>query len=123
MTGAACLAAAGRCGAGAGYVTVAVPEPSLPVVEAKLTAPVKTALPFDPAEGLGPEALARIVALAERADVVVLGPGLGRARSTAETVALGGAADPVPAASRRRRSVGARLRSAIAFERGRRRSC
>ena len=41
MTGAACLAAEAAFRADAGYVAVAVPEPSLPVVEAKLVEPVK----------------------------------------------------------------------------------
>ena len=41
MTGAACLAAEAAFRADAGYVAVAVPEHSLPVVEAKLLEPVK----------------------------------------------------------------------------------
>ena len=41
MTGAACLAAEAAFRADAGYVAVAVPEPSLPVVETKLLEPVK----------------------------------------------------------------------------------
>ncbi len=86
LTGAVCLAASGALRAGAGYVTVAAPEPSLAVVEVKLTAPVKVAVPVDADGGVGPEGLVRLTELAGRADAVVLGPGLGRAASTAETV-------------------------------------
>ncbi len=65
MTGAACLAAEAAFRADAGYVAVAVPEPSLPVVEAKLLEPVK--LTWADAE-----------AAAAKADVLAIGPGLGR---------------------------------------------
>ena len=41
MTGAICLTAAAAFRADAGYVTVAVPEPSLTVVEVRLLEPVK----------------------------------------------------------------------------------
>ena len=41
MTGAVCLAAEAAFRADAGYVAVAVPEQSLPVVEANLLEPVK----------------------------------------------------------------------------------
>lgn len=78
LTGAACLAAEGALRSGAGYVTVAVPAPSLPVIEMKLTAPVKLALPTDEAGLLTAEALEVVIEAAERADAVVLGPGLGR---------------------------------------------
>jgi NAD(P)H-hydrate epimerase len=65
LTGAVCLAAEATFRADAGYVAVAVPEPSLPVVEQRLLEAVKRPLDaFD-------ELLPRMRALA-------LGPGLGR---------------------------------------------
>jgi ADP-dependent NAD(P)H-hydrate dehydratase / NAD(P)H-hydrate epimerase len=65
MTGAACLAAEAAFRADAGYVAVAVPRASLPVVETRLLEAVKA--PLD-----------RVDALLERADALALGPGLGR---------------------------------------------
>jgi ADP-dependent NAD(P)H-hydrate dehydratase / NAD(P)H-hydrate epimerase len=65
MTGAACLVAEAAFRADAGYVMVAVPEASLPVVETKLLEPVKGTW-------------AEIDRLAEKARAVALGPGLGR---------------------------------------------
>jgi hydroxyethylthiazole kinase-like uncharacterized protein yjeF len=86
MTGAVCLAASGALRMGAGHVTVAVPAPSLHVIEIKLTSPVKAALDWDEGIGLTPEAVERILELAEESDAVVLGPGLGRLPGTAEAV-------------------------------------
>ena len=65
MTGAACLAAEAAFRADAGYVAVAVPQASLPVVEAKLLEPVKLVW-------------ADAAAAAERAGAIAIGPGLGR---------------------------------------------
>jgi len=65
MTGAACLAAEAAFRADAGYVAVAVPEASLPIIEARLLEPVKATLD-------------RVDELAERASAVAIGPGLGR---------------------------------------------
>lgn len=85
-TGAACLAATAALRAGAGYVTVAVPAPSLPVVECKLTAPVKLALPARSDGSLEPEALDALLEAARRADAVLIGPGLGRSDATSAIV-------------------------------------
>jgi ADP-dependent NAD(P)H-hydrate dehydratase / NAD(P)H-hydrate epimerase len=65
MTGAACLTAGAAFRADAGYVTVAVPAASLPVVETKLLEPVK--LTWADARNA-----------AEKADALAIGPGLGR---------------------------------------------
>ena len=65
MTGAVCLAAEAAFRADAGYVAVAVPEASLPVVETVLVEAVKA-----PRE--------RVDDLAERATAFAVGPGLGR---------------------------------------------
>lgn len=86
LTGAVCLAAAGALRSGAGYVAVAVPRPSLPVVEGKLTAPVKMGLSSSADGALLPAAIDEIIEAAGRTDAVVLGPGLGRAESTLEVV-------------------------------------
>ena len=65
MTGAVCPAARAAFRADAGYVAVAVPEQSLPVVETVLLEPVK--LTWDDAAGA-----------AEKAGALAIGPGLGR---------------------------------------------
>jgi ADP-dependent NAD(P)H-hydrate dehydratase / NAD(P)H-hydrate epimerase len=65
MTGAVSLAAEAAFRADAGYVAVAVPEDSLPVVEVRLLEPVKVPLE-------------RVDELLERADALAIGPGLGR---------------------------------------------
>lgn len=86
LTGAVCLAAGGALRSGAGYVAVAVPEPLLPVIESKLTAPVKMGLSSTKDGALLPASIDEILDAATRADAVVLGPGLGRAASTLEVV-------------------------------------
>jgi hydroxyethylthiazole kinase-like uncharacterized protein yjeF len=65
MTGAVCLAATAAFRADAGYVAIAVPERSLPVIETLVLEAVK-----------GP--LDRVDELAERASALAIGPGLGR---------------------------------------------
>ena len=65
MTGAVCLAAAAAFRADAGYVTVAVPEQSLTVVEVRLLEPVKVTW----ADALSASA---------KAGAIAIGPGLGR---------------------------------------------
>ena len=74
MTGAVCLVAEAAFRADAGYVMVAVPEASLPVVETKLLEPVKGTW-------------ADVDRLAEKARAVALGPGLGRSDETHALVA------------------------------------
>jgi NAD(P)H-hydrate epimerase len=65
MTGAICLTAKAAFRADAGYVAVAVPKESLPIVETQLLEAVKA--PLD-----------RVEELAERASALAVGPGLGR---------------------------------------------
>ena len=71
MTGAACLSALAALRADAGYVAVAVPAESLPVVESLALEPVKLGWTDE-------NALETIAAAAERAGSLALGPGLGR---------------------------------------------
>jgi NAD(P)H-hydrate epimerase len=82
------LAALAAFRADAGYVTVAVPETLLPVVESGLLEAVKRPLPEDSAGRLLPRSADPIVEAAERADAVALGPGLGRSDGTRELVRL-----------------------------------
>jgi NAD(P)H-hydrate epimerase len=70
-TGAPVLAAMAALRADAGYVTVAVPRECLTVVEALALEPVKRGFDWEDAEET-------ILAEAERAGAVALGPGLGR---------------------------------------------
>ena len=71
LTGAACLAAEAAFRADAGYVAVAVPERSLPVVETRLLETVKVGWPPG-------GALDAVRTAAAKADALALGPGLGR---------------------------------------------
>src|SRR5262249_14002205 len=71
MTSAACLTALAALRADAGYVTLAVPREALQTAEALALEPVKLAWTDD-------EAVETLVAAAERARAIALGPGLGR---------------------------------------------
>ena len=86
FAGAACLAAQGALRAGAGLVTLGVPASLLPVVAAKLTNCMTH--PFREAwlGTLALGALPDILAAAENVDVVAMGPGIGRHRSTEKLV-------------------------------------
>jgi ADP-dependent NAD(P)H-hydrate dehydratase / NAD(P)H-hydrate epimerase len=86
LTGAPMLAALAAFRADAGYVTVAAPESSLPALESHLLEAVKRPLPEDPAGRLLPRAADAVLEAAERAQVVALGPGLGRSDGTRELV-------------------------------------
>lgn len=86
LTGAPSLAAEAAFRADAGYVAVAAPASTMPVLEARLVEAVKRPLPEDDAGRLLPRALPEILELAERASAVALGPGLGRSDGTRELV-------------------------------------
>jgi NAD(P)H-hydrate epimerase len=77
LTGAPSMAAEAAARTGAGYVTVCVPESLALVFELRLLEVMSRGLP-DEDGGLTPEALEPALELAERADALVLGPGLGR---------------------------------------------
>jgi hydroxyethylthiazole kinase-like uncharacterized protein yjeF len=78
LTGAPCLAALAAARAGAGYVTVCVPESLSAIFESRLLEPMTIAL----AEEDGSHSSAGVAALVEAAGVhggaLALGPGLGR---------------------------------------------
>jgi len=88
MTGAPMLASLAAFRADAGYVTVGVPESTLPVIEARVLEAVKRPLPEDASGRLLPRSADAIVEIAERADAVAIGPGLGRSDGTRELVRL-----------------------------------
>jgi NAD(P)H-hydrate epimerase len=83
LTGAPCLAAEAAARAGAGYVIAAVPGSLSMVFEVRLLEAMTRALP-DHEGVLGAEAVEPVLEACERADALVLGPGLGRAPGTEE---------------------------------------
>jgi NAD(P)H-hydrate epimerase len=74
MTSAACLTARAAMRADAGYVTLAVPEGALHAAEVLALEPVK--IEWDDASGLD-----TLVAAAEKAGAIAIGPGLGRSEA------------------------------------------
>ena len=77
LTGAPCLAAMASLRADAGYVTVAAPASTLPVLEQRLLEAVKRPLPDE--DGMVTEDAAdTVLELAGKASALALGPGLGR---------------------------------------------
>ena len=77
LTGAPSLTAMAALRADAGYVTLAVPESTLPVFERRILEAVKRPLPEK--DGLvTAEAADTVLELAAKANAVALGPGLGR---------------------------------------------
>ncbi len=88
LTGAPMLAALAAFRADAGYVAVAAPESTLPVLETRLLEVVKRPLPEDSSGRLLPRSADAIVAAAEKADAVAIGPGLGRSDGTVELVRI-----------------------------------
>lgn len=81
-TGAPCLCAMGALRAGAGLVSVGVPQEVYPIVAAKLLC----AMPYPLGSGpsFGPDALEHAAAHCADKDAVALGPGLGRDPFTGE---------------------------------------
>ena len=88
LTGAPMLAALAAFRADAGYVAVAAPESTLPVLEARLLEVVKHPLPEDTSGRLLPRSADAILVAAEKADAVAIGPGLGRSDGTVELVRI-----------------------------------
>jgi NAD(P)H-hydrate epimerase len=86
FTGAATLCALGAQRIGAGLVTVACPESLNAILEIKLTEPMTAPVPEVKGGFLSPRALGRILALATKANAMVLGPGIGRHHETARLI-------------------------------------
>jgi hydroxyethylthiazole kinase-like uncharacterized protein yjeF len=85
LTGAPSLAAMAAMRADAGYVTVAAPASTLPVLEQRLLEAVKRPLPEQ--QGVVTEGAADVVLeLARKASAIALGPGLGRGPGPHELV-------------------------------------
>jgi ADP-dependent NAD(P)H-hydrate dehydratase / NAD(P)H-hydrate epimerase len=78
LTGAVALCAGAAVRAGAGYATAAVPASLEPILETKLTEVMTRGL-HDEDGAFAADAATPLAELAERADAVVLGPGLGGA--------------------------------------------
>ncbi|HEV8459690.1 MAG TPA: NAD(P)H-hydrate dehydratase [Gaiellaceae bacterium] len=88
LTGAPMLASLAAFRADAGYVAVAAPESTLPVLETTLLEVVKRPLPEDSGGRLLPRSADAILEAAEKADAVAIGPGLGRSDGTVELVRI-----------------------------------
>jgi ADP-dependent NAD(P)H-hydrate dehydratase / NAD(P)H-hydrate epimerase len=83
MTGAPQLVAEGALRAGAGLVTVAVPEPILSTVQAGTLEPTFLGLPFTAGGSIAGSAWDMLAPELERFDAIALGPGLTRDPETA----------------------------------------
>ena len=80
LTGAPTMAALAAQRTGAGYVQVAVPESAEAVFELRLLEAMTRGL-VDKGGSHSPAGIEQLAELTERADAVILGPGLGRAKS------------------------------------------
>jgi NAD(P)H-hydrate epimerase len=84
LTGAPVLASTAAARAGAGYVTVAAPASAVPAIAAKLLEVMTVELPDDPETGPKRGSSRIAVERAQRAQALVLGPGLGRLPAAAK---------------------------------------
>jgi NAD(P)H-hydrate epimerase len=84
LTGAPVMAATAAARAGAGYVTVAAPASAVPAIAAKLLEVMTVELPDDPETGPKRGSSKLAVERAQRAQAVVLGPGIGRLPAAAK---------------------------------------
>ncbi len=78
LTGAPCLSCEAAMRAGAGYVTALIPASLNVIFEIALLEVMTVPLPDD-GGALQPAGVATVLERCERADALVLGPGLGRA--------------------------------------------
>jgi ADP-dependent NAD(P)H-hydrate dehydratase / NAD(P)H-hydrate epimerase len=88
LTGAPMLTALAAFRADAGYVALAAPESTMPVLETALLEVVKRPLPEDSAGRLLPRSADAVLEAAEKASAVAIGPGLGRSDGTVELVRI-----------------------------------
>jgi ADP-dependent NAD(P)H-hydrate dehydratase / NAD(P)H-hydrate epimerase len=96
MTGAAVLAASAAYRAGAGLVTLAVPEGILPVVQEAITEATFVALPQTDDGSVDRGAWPILLERLEQADAAAIGPGLSTNPSTMDLVRTAVAGCPVP---------------------------
>lgn len=78
MAGAIVLAAEGAMRAGAGLVHVVCPGSVYQIVAGAIPDALVHPAPADPDGGLAPQSVAEVIRRAQEADVVLVGPGLGR---------------------------------------------
>ena len=95
LTGAPCLASESSMRAGAGYVTACVPASLNVIFECRLLEVMTVPLP-DADGSLEPWGVEQVLERADRADALVLGPGLGRATGAQEFALQLARAAPVP---------------------------
>jgi NAD(P)H-hydrate epimerase len=88
FTGAVCLACEAALRAGAGIVFACVPASVAPWIDQRLLEVVTHACEDDSDGRLVPEAADAVLELAARADVVAVGPGLGRSDGTRQLVRI-----------------------------------
>jgi len=86
LAGAACLCSDAALRAGAGLVTVGVPESVYPIVATKLTCCMTRALPETPYGTLAEAGRDELAAELARWDVIALGPGISQNEETARVV-------------------------------------
>ena len=95
LTGAPCLASESAMRAGAGYVTAFVPSSLNLIFESRLLEVMTVPLP-DTGGSLEPRGVEAVLERADRADALVLGPGLGRVPGAQELARQLAVAAPVP---------------------------
>ena len=86
MTGAAALSSMAALRAGAGLVTLGIPESLNPILEEKCTEVMTLPLPETATGSLSPDAISPILDFCRKIDVVAIGPGLSRNPGTGELV-------------------------------------
>jgi NAD(P)H-hydrate epimerase len=96
LTGAVCLAGEAALRAGAGLVTVGVPEGVHDIFEVKLTEVMTAPLPETEDGTLAASAAGAVLERAAQADALAVGPGLGRGEELASLLAELVRESPVP---------------------------
>lgn len=96
MTGAAVLVASAASRMGTGLVTVAAPESIVPVIQRHLTEAIFLSLPETPTGSVVQHALEPVIDALDRADALVVGPGMSTQVQTAGFVRDLVLASPVP---------------------------
>lgn len=86
MTGAACLCSKAVIRAGAGLVTLAIPESLNPIMEVKLTCVMTLPLPQTKNGALAKEAKGVVLEFSKGFDAVIIGPGLSQHPDTKEFI-------------------------------------